>query len=52
MDQRVKVRIENRKVMNMKQGSLDKGKQGSEFQYGVTQCNNAIARAYKVEMIR
>ena len=37
---RVKVRMENRKVMDMKQGSWkrkwDKGEQGSEFRYGVT----------------
>ena len=41
MDKRVKVRIGNRKVMDMKQGSWkqkwDKGEQGSEFWYGVTQ---------------
>ena len=39
MESRVKVRMENRKVMDMKQGSwkqeLDKGEQGSEFQYSV-----------------
>ena len=38
MDQRVKVRIGNRKVMDTKQGSLEmKMGQGSEFRYGVTQ---------------
>ena len=41
IDQRVKVRMENRKVMDMKQGSWKrkwyKGEQGSEFQYDVAQ---------------
>ena len=39
MESRVKVRMENRKVMDTKQGSgkhkWNKGGQGSEFQYGV-----------------
>ena len=41
MDQRVMVRMGNRKVIDTKQGSWkqiwDEGKQGSEFWYGVTQ---------------
>ena len=39
-DQRVKVRMENRKVMDTKQGSWkrkqDKGEQGLKFRYGVS----------------
>ena len=39
MDRRVEVRIEDRKVMDTKQGSWkrkwDKGEQGSEFRYRV-----------------
>ena len=41
MDQRVKGRMENRKVLDMKQGpwkrKRNKGEQGSDFWYGVAQ---------------
>ena len=41
MESRVKVRMENRKVMDMEQGSWKqtwvKGEQRSEYQYGVAQ---------------